>query len=264
MSIRKVVLVILLCMGIGAAAALVGVRESRAEQGDRFDTLRTNLNAQGIAVAEVAAGSETNAIRILLPGSADGDLGYAWAETLVDREAAFEMQSGVLPEGSVEIGFVDEKGELLVGTVYQPHPMVRPAPDLGLNNIPPALLASLGEQGQKENVNVVDLRTYGDQYQGTAVEADVIVAGDTSQEQQLRWTTVGLLMELRGFFEKSGDRPPDLYRIDVTNEGGNPVVGYVVDTESGFVRAWVAPGIEPVWSLTRPHSGGSVSGSEAK
>lgn len=243
---------IAVAMLVAVSAMLAGVRVSQANDSSAAEMIASGLSAQGITGASVGTGAVDASVRIVLQGKASGDPATAWAETVADREAAFQMGAGVMPIGPVRVAIVDENGSVLVESLTQGHPLMRSAPKVVDTLALEAVKASLDQQGQKIGSRLSSLTLRNDEYQGTVVEASVEIAEGTTRDEQMRWSTVGLLSQVRGFADGPANLGVSLYRSTIRNLKGATLVDYVVDAETGYVRAWCAPGVAPVWSLMRP------------
>ena len=232
----------------------------RAESAPVDVTVKSALEAQGLRVASVGQDSTTDTLNVVINSETDGSPEDAWASTVVQREADFLAGSGALPVAWVAVTILDEQGKVAYkwsGPVSsRPRPLERAANSTALE----AAKSDLAGQAEKQGVTLRDLSVSSDKTQGTVVKADEVVsspAGD-ARDNEIKWATVELLGQLRDRLDASDTVSVDLYRISVEDAAGTPLVEYVVDPGARSVRAWMAPGITPVWSGHRPSSAPSA------
>ena len=250
-----------------AVAVTFGVLlgSGRAESASVDLTVKTALEAQGLQVSSVAQDSATNTLNVVITSKAGGSPEDAWAHTIVAREADFLAQSGGLVSDWVSVTVLDEQGTMTYrwsGPVSsRPRPLQKTTSPTALDGLRP----DLAGEAEKQGVVLQDLSISSDQSQGTVVKARATVtspAGDV-RDTQLKWATLELLGSLRDYAEGPSSLGVDLYGISVMDAGGAPLVEYVVDPNAKTVRAWMAPGITPVWALGRPSPGPSAKAEEA-
>jgi hypothetical protein len=247
-------------------AAVFGVLlgGGRAESASVDLTVKSALEAQGLRVTSVAQDSATDTLNVVINSKTDGSPDDAWASTIIQREADFLAESGALPVAWVGVTVVDEQGKVTYewsGPVSsRPRPVEKAASPTAVE----AAKSDLAGQAEKQGVTLRDLSVSSDKTQGTVVKAEEIIsspAGD-ARDNEIKWATTELLGQLRDRFDASDSIAVDLYRISIKDAAGIPLVEYVVDPGARTVRAWMAPGITPVWS-SRGSSPAPVPGKSA-
>jgi hypothetical protein len=231
-----------------AGIALTSAIDSAAAQDIGADTLlATSLQEQGVQVAKVFL--QDDRLEVTLTSQKDGAPKDTWIRTAVQREATFLASTSDVPPKELQMTILDERGNVIYRCGGPLEPQMRPVE----KTVPPEALAglepTLSEQAGKLGVLVKDLSAHVDTKQGLIVDAAAIVGALPSdgRDAQLRWSTVGLLSELRDYCEANGKLDIDVYRLSVEDENGNVLVSYVVEPEARITRAWSAPGISPVW-----------------
>jgi len=103
-------------------------------------------------------------------------------------------------------------------------------------------------------VTLDSLSISADESQGVVVAAEETVTSSagTTRDEAIKWATLGLISQLRDYADGPGALDVDLYKISVQDAGGGALVEYVVDPAAKSVRAWMAPGVTPVWATGRP------------
>jgi hypothetical protein len=245
-----------------AIAAVFGVLlgSGRAESASVDLTIKSALEVQGLRVSSVSQDSASSTLNVVINSQAGGSPEDAWANTIVQREADFLAQSGALVSDWVGVTIVDEQGRVTYkwsGPISsRPRPFEKATSQTALD----AVKADLSLHAEKEGVILKELSISSDKTQGAVISADEVVtapAGDV-RDKQLKWATVELLGQLRDHLDGADSPSPDLYRISIKDAGGASLVEYVVDLGAKTVRAWMAPGVTPVWSTGRPSAGPSA------
>jgi hypothetical protein len=231
-----------------AGIALPSVIASAAAQEISADTLLTaSLQEQGVEVAKVAL--QDDRLEVTLSSRKNGAPQDTWTRTAVQREAAFLASSSDIPPKEFQLTILDEQDSVIYRCGGPLEPQVRPVE----KTVPPEALAglepTLSEQAGKLGVVVKDLSAHVDTKQGLIVDATTIVGAllADGRDAQLRWSTVGLLSELRDYCEGDGKLDIDVYRLSVEDQSGNVPVSYVVEPQARITRAWSVPGVSPVW-----------------
>ena len=220
-------------------------------------TIQNQLRAQGVSVASVVQDASTSTLSVVIRSKTGGSPEDAWANTVVQREADFLARSGAVTASTVAVTIIDGQGR----TIYQWSGPIDSQPRPAGKTVDPTALDSLRSdltgQAQKQGVTLQNLVISSDQAQGAVVEADVIVAapaGD-ARNTEIKWATLQLLGQLRDYADGPVALDVDLYKISIVDASGAPLVGYVVDPSAKTVRAWMAPGVTPVWATGGPSPG---------
>ncbi|MCL5734298.1 MAG: hypothetical protein M1274_01700 [Actinobacteria bacterium] len=226
----------------------------RAESATADATIRNDLVSQGLNVASVTEDEASGTLEVVISGKTGGSFGDAWAYTVIQREADFLAQSGALDVNWVEVTALDEQGKVTYQWSGPVSPRVRPVSTSVTPTALDTIKSELTSEGQSQGVTLKDLSLSSDQAQGTIVSVAASIAAPAGEQRdsQLRWATVELLGKLRDYVEGSSALRVDVYKISITDGSGAPLVDYVVDPSAKTVRAWMAPGITPVWATGRP------------
>ena len=217
-------------------------------------TVQNQLQAQGLPVSDVSQDAATGTLSVVIKSKTGGSPDDAWANTVIQREAGFLAQSGTLTADTVAVTIVDGQGKVLYewsGPVdSQPRPAGKTADATALDRLKPALDA----QASKQGVTLDSLSISADESQGVVVAAEETVTSSavTTRDEAIKWATLGLISQLRDYVDGPGALDVDLYKISVRDAGGGALVEYVVDPAAKSVRAWMAPGVTPVWATGRP------------
>jgi len=247
---------------LGSAAFLVVVGASlgmflgtgSAVSAGPVASIQTALQSQGLPIAGVTQNPVTNSLNVVIQSQAGGSPADAWANALVAREANFQAQSGVLSADTVNVTIVDGQGK----TLYQWSGPVVPTPRPALKTVDLTALDSLRptltSEAQGAGAALQSLTISSDPNQGTVVDAEVTVsaAAGAARDTAIKWSTLGLLGTIRDYADGAGALNVDLYKIDIQDANGASLVAYVVDPTAKTVRAWMAPGVTPVWSTGGP------------
>ena len=255
---RKVGILVGAVLALLAVTAITGTVAVQADFSSADAALRDDLTAEGLHVVDVKLATTDASLQIVLQGKANGDPNDAWSRTITEREASFLMGSGALPVGPVGVSIVDETGKVLFESISHPNPLTRPLSRSVAPDALDGLTRTLTQDGSQLGVTLRGL-TISDEAQGVIVRADETVAGGANQDDQIRWATVGLLGQVRAYSDDSANLGVDLYRASIHDASGATLVDYVVDAQTGYVRAWLAHGIQPVWSPTRPTAAPATS-----
>ena len=257
MKHTKVVLVgvCLVALAMTTAVLTIALGSASAGESGAATMISRNLETQGIMGASVSL--QDGSLEVTLSSTKGGAPEDTWARTVVQREAEFLAKSSDLSDAQLGITIVDEQGNVVYRCEGPIEARSRPA---GKEAAPAGALSSaetdLVAQGEKVGVVLKGLSLDADPSQGLVVDAKTAVTSSPGQERdaQIRWATVGLLGELRDYCEGTGRLDIDLYRLMIEDSGGNVLVSYIVDPRTRSVRAWMAPGVTPVWCQGRPAS----------
>jgi hypothetical protein len=246
--------VCLIALAMTAAVLTMALGSASAEDSSADTMISRNLETQGIKGTSVSL--QNGSLEVTLSSTKGGAPEDTWARTVVQREAEFLATSSDLSDAQLGITIVDEQGNVVYrceGPIEaQSRPAAKEAPVGALSSAE----IDLAAQAEKVGVVLKGLSLDADPSQGLIVDAKTGVISSPGQERdaQIRWATVGLLGELRDYCEGTGRLDVDLYRLRIEDSGGNVLVSYIVDPRTRSVRAWMAPGVTPVWCQGQPAS----------
>jgi hypothetical protein len=245
--------VALVVLGVISVGVMFAVDTSRVWAQDPGGRLETALEARGISEGDVVVTGPDSDPLVSISAASSREPSPVWARVAVEKELAYLKAEGSLSVDWATIEVVEADGNVLFGTRQPVEASPRPDPEVADSDALDSIVEYVKAQTEPKGIDARDVAILSAN-SDTVLEVTLDLESGPGRDPQIEWSVNALLGQLRDKVENLEGIEVELVRILMVDAStGGILVDYIVDTVRDSVRAWMAEGVEPVWSHTVPY-----------